>query len=83
MLASLWLYTGLMAYIRIKQGDARSHRRWMVRNYALTYAAVALRIYLPLFLMNGMEFIPAYQTIAWICWVPNIVIAEWIFVRGK
>ena len=27
--------------------DIEGHRRWMIRNYALTFAAVTLRMYLP------------------------------------
>ncbi len=23
----------------------------------------------------------AYQTISWLCWVPNLIIAEWLILR--
>jgi hypothetical protein len=53
----------------------------MIRSYALTFAAVTLRIWLPLFQNGfGMEFISAYVIIAWLCWVPNLLWAEW-YVR--
>ena len=39
-LALAWLYTGTRAYLAIRGRDVQAHRRWMVRNYALTYAAV-------------------------------------------
>ena len=29
----------------------------------------------------GMEFNDAYKMIAWLCWVPNILIAEILIVR--
>jgi uncharacterized membrane protein len=74
-LALTWLYTGLRAYLAIRRRDIETHRRWMTRNFALTLAAVTLRIYLPLALLLG-AFAPAYPVIAWICWVPNLVIAE-------
>ena len=52
------------------------------RNYALTLAAVTLRIELPLLQMaGGMTFDQAYATIAWMCWIPNLVLAEWLFVE--
>jgi hypothetical protein len=57
----------------------------MIRNYALTFAAVTLRIYLPLmtpFLFHG-DFLAAYRTISWLCWVPNLAIAEWIIKSAK
>ena len=83
MLAVLWLGSGSMAYIRIKQGNKPLHRMWMYRNYALTLAAVSLRIGLPAMMANGIEFVTAYQIIAWMCWVPNLIIVEWWFLRRK
>jgi uncharacterized membrane protein len=78
LLAVLWLCSTLQAYRRIRAGDVPSHRRWMTRSYALTLAAVTLRIYLPLALAAGMSFHDAYQVISWLCWVPNLVVAEWL-----
>ncbi|PCJ93203.1 MAG: hypothetical protein COA50_14305 [Flavobacteriaceae bacterium] len=81
-LAILWLYTTANAYLSIKQGKIEAHQRWMIRSYALCFAAVSLRIYLPLFLgVFRMDFIPAYQIIAWLCWMPNILVAEFLIVR--
>lgn len=81
LLALLWLYTGYRAYGTVRQGDYRGHRNWMVRNYALTLAAVTLRLYVPLSVVAGLEFGKAYPIIAWLCWVPNLALAEWRFVR--
>ena len=83
MLAVLWLITTLTAYRAARTRDINAHRAWMTRSYALTLAAVTLRVYLPLSMMAGIEFDAAYQTIAWLCWVPNLVIAEWFFVTRK
>ena len=52
----------------------------MIRSYALTLAAVTLRIYIPIGQLAGFAYEPAYQTIAWLCWVPNLVIAEWVII---
>ncbi len=76
-----WLVTGTLAYTTIRNGDTAAHRRWMIRNYALTLAAVTLRIYLPISMVSGLPFIPAYIVISWLCWVPNILVAEWYFIR--
>lgn len=81
LLAVLWLSATAVAYRAIRRGDQVSHRRWMTRSYALTFAAVTLRIYLPVSLAVGLPFEPAYQTISWLCWVPNLVIAEWLILR--
>jgi len=78
LLAVLWLTATAQAYRRIRAGDVASHRRWMIRSYALTLAAVTLRFYLPLALAAGISFHDAYSVISWLCWVPNLVVAEWI-----
>ena len=77
VLALLWLGTGAMAYYRIRHGAVASHRRWMIRCFALTLAAVTLRILLPLSQAAGIPFVSAYQLIAWACWLPNLALAEW------
>lgn len=83
MLGALWITATAMAYRHIRAGDQASHRRWMVRSYALTYAAVMLRIYLPLSVVAGIPFEPAYQTVAWLAWVPNLIVAEWLILRQQ
>ena len=82
-LAVAWLYTGARAYAAIRAGDFAAHRRWMVRNFSLTFAAVTLRLYLPLSMLLGVPFEMAYPIIAWIAWVPNLVVAEWRFNRRE
>lgn len=85
MLGLLWLTATFMAYRRIRAGDQASHREWMIRSFALTLAAVALRIYLPISMAVGIPYPDAYQAISWFCWVPNLVIAEWLVLgrRGR
>lgn len=81
MLAVLWLFATLQAYLRIRAGDQVRHREWMIRSFALTLAAVTLRLYLPLSQIVGIPFGDAYQAVAWVCWVPNLVVAEWLILR--
>jgi hypothetical protein len=80
-LALSWLVTGAFAYRAILARDVPTHRRWMVRNFALSFAAVMLRLYVPGALVSGIAFESAYPVIAWACWVPNLVVAELWFVR--
>jgi len=81
-LAILWLYTTVNAYTNVRQKNINAHQRWMIRSYALCFAAVTLRIYLPIFIgAFGMDFIPAYRIIAWLCWVPNILVAEFLIIK--
>jgi len=82
-LAVLWLMATAQAYRRIRAGDVASHRRWMTRSFALTLAAVTLRVYLPLSLAEGVSFHDAYRAISWLCWVPNLAVAEWLIVRRR
>ncbi|MEX0964583.1 MAG: DUF2306 domain-containing protein [Pseudohongiellaceae bacterium] len=80
MLAVSWIVTTSMAYRHIRAGNVRIHQDWMIRSYALTLAAVTLRVYLPISQMSGYDFEEAYQAIAWLCWVPNLIIAEWFII---
>jgi len=80
-LAVLWFATGLTAYRRILRGNIESHRQWMVRNYALTLAAVTLRNELPLMLVARVQLSDAYMIVSWLCWVPNLLVAEWLLRR--
>ena len=81
LLACAWLLTTTLGFLRIRAGDDVDHRAWMIRSYSLTFAAVTLRIYLPLAFASGIPFEIAYPAIAWLCWVPNAIVAEWMFVR--
>lgn len=91
-LGVVWLVTGTLAYRAIRRGDVANHRAWMMRNFALTYAAVTLRIWLPLlivaqlpFLSGGFDFdavfANAYAAVPFLCWLPNLVVAEWLIAR--
>jgi uncharacterized membrane protein len=82
-LALAWLYTGFRAYIAIRTRDTIAHRRWMLRNFALTFAAVTLRLYLPAAVTSGLAFEVAYPVIAWLCWVPNLLAAELLINRTR
>lgn len=75
-LAILWMVTTSLAWRRAIQGRFVEHRAWMIRSFALTFAAVTLRLYLPLHMFFGMAFDDAYRAISFLCWVPNLLVAE-------
>jgi len=79
-LAIAWFGTTIAAYRAVRRRDLISHRRWMLRSYALTFAAVTLRVYLPFSEILGLPFGPSYQVISWLCWVPNLVLVELFLV---
>lgn len=80
-LAAGWLGTTLMAVIAIRRRDVVAHQRWMIRSYALTLGAVMLRIWMPLGVIAGIPFEVAYPVVAWLAWVPNLLVAEVWLVR--
>lgn len=80
-LAVCWLAATVLGVAAIRAGDVGRHRRWMIRSFALTYAAVTLRIYLPVAAGLGLEFAEVYPAIAWVCWLPNLVVAQLIIRR--
>lgn len=82
ILAVLWFLTGLQAYRMVRRGNINAHRQWMIRNFALTLAAVTLRVQLPLMLaILQWPFPRAYIIVSWLCWIPNLLIAEWMVRR--
>jgi uncharacterized membrane protein len=72
------LVSTVSAYQEARRGHIEKHQSRMVYSYALCFAAVTLRLWLPLlsFCMGGFE--QAYRIVAWLCWVPNMVAAVWI-----
>lgn len=79
ILAILWLYTTLIAYKSIRNKNFIKHQKWMIRSYALCFAAVTLRIWLPLLpVILKLDFNQAYPIVSWLCWVPNLLFAEFL-----
>ncbi|HEY8397883.1 MAG TPA: DUF2306 domain-containing protein [Flavihumibacter sp.] len=70
----------LLAYLRIREGKITQHQRLMIYSYAGCFAAVTLRIWLPL-LMLFLDYLVAYRSVAWLCWVPNMLVAYIIINR--
>ena len=81
LMAVAWLISTGMAFLRIRQRRIAEHQVWMIRSYAITLAAVTLRFYLPLSMAAGLDFNAVYPAIAWLCWVPNLIVAEWFVLR--
>ncbi len=82
-LAMLWLFSAVMAYHHIRHRQIQQHKEWMSRNYAMTFGAVTLRLWLGAFQAMGLEFVTSYMIVAWLAWIPNLLIAEWMVRRNK
>lgn len=84
ILALLWFMTALQAYRVIRRGEIEVHQRWMMRNFALSLAAVTLRNEFPLMLFAlHWSFHASYIMVSWLCWVPNLIVAEWMVRRRR
>jgi hypothetical protein len=84
LLAVIWIAVNVLGWRAAVQGRLAEHRRWMIRSWALTLAAVTLRLYLPLVMVLELPFLPWYRAISFLAWVPNLIIAElWLRRRGQ
>jgi uncharacterized membrane protein len=86
-LAVIWFAATAYAFWLATQGRIAEHRRWMIRSFAMTFAAVTLRLYLPIPPMFlHMSFIEGYRAISWVSWTSNLLAAEiflnWRALRG-
>jgi hypothetical protein len=81
--AVLWFCFTAVAFNKIKNRQIEEHRQWMWRSFALTFAAITLRVYI--FFVSwsyDLSQPTAYATLAWLSWVPNLVIVEF-YLRTK
>ena len=79
-LLSVFTYFGLRAALQRRFAE---HREWMFRSYAMTATAITLRLMIPAAMLLGFEFLPAYQVIAWLSWITNLVLVEWYIRRNR
>lgn len=80
-LGVVWVSTTFTAYRHIRAGRVTAHQKMMVYSYAACFAAVMLRLWMPFLIMMFGDFIPAYRVVAWLCWVPNLLVAAWLSGR--
>ena len=81
VMAIFWLGSGVEAYRAALGRRFADHERHMVRNYALTFGAVLVRLYLALAMRAGFSFELVYPWISWLSWVPTLIVAELLFIR--
>lgn len=82
-LALLWISVTGVAVAHAINRNIPAHRAWMIRSFALTLAGVTLRLYLGGILLSGGGYTEASPWLAWLCWVPNIIVAEWWIARER
>lgn len=82
-LGVIWLVSTTMAYKTIKAGKIQAHQNYMILSYACCFSAVTLRLWLPILIGFTGDFVPAYRIVAWLSWVPNVLIAFYLINRNK
>ncbi|WP_293904217.1 DUF2306 domain-containing protein [Phenylobacterium sp.] len=82
LLAPTWILVTAQGWLAARARRFDEHRAWMIRSFALTFAAVTLRLYLGALQASGLSFEEAYPITAWISWVPNLIVAELYLRRG-
>jgi hypothetical protein len=81
-LAVLWIAVNLLGWRAAMARRFEAHRRWMLRSWALTLAAVTLRLYMLALPALGIDGLEGYRAISFLCWIPNLLIAEaWLARR--
>ncbi len=78
-----WTVSTYLALHYIRKGEIAQHRQWMWRSYSLTLAAITLRVYVFMSSWSlDLAHPTTYATIAWLSWVPNLLICEG-YIRMK
>lgn len=82
LLGILWWLSTFRAYQRARKKKFTEHKQWMWRSFAFTLSAITLRIWkviiVYLFHPSPMD---AYQIIAWLGWIPNILLVEYLITK--
>lgn len=73
--STTFCFTALGA-LRLLQGDYLSHGEWMIRSYSQTLSGTTLRLMIPVMDHAGLPWHENYLTALWMCWVPNLFVAE-------
>lgn len=77
-LSSLWMLFTYLGFYYAKNGDFISHRKFMIRSFALTLSAITLRAWkLGIVLAFRPPPMDVYMLVAWLGWIPNLLFAEW------
>jgi hypothetical protein len=73
----IWWFTTYLAWQEIVQRNWLLHIEWMIRCYAVTLAAMSLRLEsYALYYWFGTKPIETYLTVTWLSWTGNLFLAE-------
>lgn len=93
----LWVISGVAGYRSARQRKFTDHRKWMIRNYGLTFASIASRFWIP---VVGIAMVPELGGVpyqgdsngiaaihdvasgsAWLGLMVTVVVVEWYIQR--
>ena len=75
----LWFGTTVLGYRRIRAGQVRAHREWMIRSYALAFFFVTFSLWVPVFASLPVPQELGYPIAVLLSWGLNLIAAElWI-----
>jgi uncharacterized membrane protein len=82
LLDCLWCWCTWKAVAAARQRRFTEHKQYMIRSYALTFSAITLRSW-KIVLLNTFHPDPLhlYMIDAWMGFVPNLLLAEWLIRR--
>lgn len=84
LLGIVWWFSTFKAYRLARQKKFKKHKQWMWRSFAFTLSAITLRMWkviiVYLFHPNPMD---VYQVIAWLGWIPNILLIEYLITKKQ
>ena len=82
ILGVLWFLFTAISIVAIKKGQVEKHKAFMTRSFALALSAITLRAWkvVIVYCFNTAPM-DTYQIIAWLGWVPNLLIAEYCLIN--
>lgn len=81
-LAVCWIVANIQGWRLAVARRFDAHRAWMLRSFAMTFAAVTLRIYIVVLPMWGVAPIDAYRAASFLAWIPNLILVELYLRKG-
>ena len=78
---SIFLFALVKAFLHVRRREIARHREWMIRAFGLALGISTFRVLLGVFLIVGVPLREAWDTVIWLGFALNMVVAEvWINV---
>jgi uncharacterized membrane protein len=83
MTSLLWFATTTVGFLRIRQGNIRPHREWMIRSFSLALFFVTGSLWPPILAATPLPQAIGYPLALFLSWSLNLLAAEWWIRRTK